>query len=307
MLSVIVPTRNRAWLVKETLPTLAQQQHDAPYEVIVVDNGSTDETARVVDEAAARWPHVRRLWWEPPGAAGARHGGALAATGSIVFFMDDDMYAEPDVLARHARIHAEVPRACVLGNVVSVRTRHPFERMMAYVYDGPRSTLAGRTPTFEDVWPGHLSMPKDVYLEIGGFNPRFAAFGSYAGGEGIDFGLRVIQSGIPVLFAKEALTRHRFTARFGDALRRAYVNGKAFGILMNEQPLTIGGVAAASSPWRARLAELACRAVAAVLEPVSHGEGDPSRVLARVYSVGLSQATGRGVREGLQRTREDQG
>jgi glycosyltransferase involved in cell wall biosynthesis len=303
MLSVVVPTRNRSWLLKETLPTLAAQEQVAPFEVLVVDNGSTDATAAVVDDAAGRWPHVRRLWQPAAGAAAARHAGALAATGDVLLFLDDDMYAEPGVFAQHVRLHSEVPRACVLGNVVSVRSEHPFERMMAYVYDGPRSTLAARRPTFEDVWPGHLSMPKDVYLEIGGFSPRFAALGSLAGGEGIDFGLRVMGSGIPVLFAESALTRHRFTARFGDQLRRASVNGRAFAVLMREQPLAISGVAKASSAAGARLAELACRAAAAVLEPVSHGPGDPPRLLARIYSIGLSQATGRGVRDELDRPR----
>lgn len=302
--SVIVPTRNRASLVRDHLPTLAEQQLEAPFEVIVADNGSTDDTPAIVREASARWPHVRLLEVPEPGAARARHAGARAGRAPILVFIDDDMRAEPNVLREHLRLQRETPGACVLGNVASVPSRHPFERMLAYIYDGPRSTLAERAPTFEDIWPGHMSLPRDLYFRLGGFTARFADLGSLAGGEGLDFGLKVVQGGISVVFAPEAVTHHRFTARFASALDRGYVNGLAYARLLDEHPgLRISGIEPAPSTRRARVVEFLCRALATVMEPFASGTGPPPAPLALVYSLGLRAATGRGVSEGQRQVR----
>jgi glycosyltransferase involved in cell wall biosynthesis len=77
--SLIVPTRNRAGLLARLLPSWAGQTTGAPYELIVADNASTDNTADFVREASARWPHVRLVVESRPGGARARHAGALAA------------------------------------------------------------------------------------------------------------------------------------------------------------------------------------------------------------------------------------
>lgn len=293
-LSVVVPTRNRAWLLRLLLPSLARQDVGEPYELIVANNGSTDDTAAVARDAMTNWPCVRLVNVPEPGAARARHAGALAARSPILLFIDDDMQAESDVVTQHLRIHKETPGCCVLGNVVSAPSRHPFERMMAYIYDGSRSTLGKRTPNFEDVWAGHFSVPRDLYLRLGGFDLRFAELGA----EDIDFGLRVVRAGVPIRFAQNAQTHHHFTARFGGALRRCYMNGLAFGLLMREMPdLRISGVRRAHSGIGARLLEVGCRAAALVLEPFAYGSGVPPAPLALIYSVGMSNATGRGIRD----------
>jgi glycosyltransferase involved in cell wall biosynthesis len=296
--SLIVPTLNRAWLFARLLPLLAEQEVGVPYEVIVVDNGSRDETPQLIREASRRWPHVRLIEEQRPGAGLARHAGAAAARSPLLIFIDDDMRPEPGVVAEHLRMHAEGGRdVCVLGNVISAPSSHPFERMLAYIYDGSRMTLPRREPTAEDCWSGHMSLPRELYFRLGGFDETFAALG----GEDLEFGLRMLAAGVRLRFAESALTHHHFTARFGDALRRWYRNGLAFGYIISQHPgLAISGVRPAGAGWRSRAIQAACRLSAAVLEPFSRGRGVPFVPLTFVYSLGLRTAIGRGLRDYLQ-------
>jgi GT2 family glycosyltransferase len=294
--SVIVPTLNRARLLARLLPSFATQEADEPYEVIVVDNGSRDATRQVVCDAGRRWPHVRLVEEPRRGAAQARNAGARAARSPLLIFIDDDMLPAPGVVAEHLRLHAEADDLCLLGNVTSASSRHPFERMMAYVYDGPRTTLARREPTAEDCWSGHMSLRRELFFRLGGFDETFAEMGA----EDLDLGVRMIAAGVRLRFAAAAVTRHHFTARFGPSLRRSYRNGVAYGYIVSRHPeLRISGQRPVRWSRGARAIELACLAAAKVLEPFSRGEGVPFVPLSFVYSLGLRTAVGRGLSDYL--------
>ncbi len=293
--SLIVPTKNRAAMLARFLPSLAEQSVDEAYEIIVVDNGSTDSTAKVVEEASARWPHVRRIVEEKPGSAHACHSGATAARSPILLFLDDDMLAVPELAAHHLQAHRENPRSCVLGHVLSAPGRHPFERMMAYIFDGPRQSLAHRQPAPSDYWSGNVSLARDLYFQLGGYNKTFAEIGY---GKDHDFGNRLVAAGVKLVFAPAALTYHHFTERFGDRLDKSYRVGVACAYIKEHHPnfpmeknLTTRG------SWYAGAVVWLCRVAAGVMEPVTHGEGLPFAPLRFVYDLGLRTATRRGVRD----------
>ncbi len=99
--SIVVPAYNVAATLPETLASLlAQSERDL--EVIVVDDGSTDETANVA-EAHMRDPRVRLVRQRNRGLAGARNSGVAAARGAAIGFCDSDDLWEPDKLAAHLR------------------------------------------------------------------------------------------------------------------------------------------------------------------------------------------------------------
>jgi glycosyltransferase involved in cell wall biosynthesis len=301
--AVVVPTRNRAWLLREFLPSLANQRGVRSYEVIIVNNGSEDDTRLVVAEAARRWPHVRILEEPRLGAAHARHAGAVAARSPLLLFIDDDMWVEPQVLAEHVRLHREQPGICVLGNVRSVPSRRPFERMMAYVYDGPRSRLAGREPSAFDCWGGHISLSRELYFSLGGFDFELSEMAA----EDLELGVRLQTAGVKLRFAESAMTHHRFTARFRDGIRRAYRDGLAYAFIAAKHPgTTVPGVRAPRHPRTAWFIELACRIAAPLLEPFDHGRGRPITPLALLYSAGIRAATARGFAE-FSKPRDEQG
>lgn len=100
MVSTIVPVRNRAALVVEAVGSVLAQTY-RPIEIIVVDDGSTDETARICDQLAAEHPaEVRCLHQPPSGVAAARNAGIAVARGEYVQFLDSDDLLEPAKFAR---------------------------------------------------------------------------------------------------------------------------------------------------------------------------------------------------------------
>jgi glycosyltransferase involved in cell wall biosynthesis len=115
-ISVIVCTRNRAPQLQRTLASLERMQYDGAWELIIVDNASSDETP-VVMEAFER-NHIGRTFCtvEPvPGLARARNRGLACATAPIVAFTDDDCYPQPDWLTRICTCFRENDRLGFLG------------------------------------------------------------------------------------------------------------------------------------------------------------------------------------------------
>lgn len=291
--SLIVPTRNRVELLSRLLPSWADQETPEPYELIIADNGSTDGTAAFVSEAAKRWPQLRIISEQKAGGARARHAGALAARSPLLIFVDDDMRADQKLIAAHLRAHRESPGGVVLGNIVSAPSRHPFDRMMAYIYDGPKQTLATRQPGASDFWSGNVSLSRELYLRMGGYSDALAELRC---GEDMEFGLRLHRAGISMRFAPEALATHHFTERFGARLHRSYRVGVVCAHLKEQYPEIETSFARDSrGAGRARAIEAGCRAVAALIEPFSRGEGVPPKLLAFVYDLGLRTAVGRGI------------
>src|SRR4029453_7953121 len=96
--SVVVPTRNRSALLARTLQSVLRQQ-DVEFEVIVVDEASTDETPAVLSALGNQRVRVIRHD-SPRGLSAARNNGAAGASGEWLAFIDDDDLWAPDRLAR---------------------------------------------------------------------------------------------------------------------------------------------------------------------------------------------------------------
>ncbi len=96
-MSVIVPTRNRAALLGRMLDGLRRQScsSDIAYEVIVVDNGSSDATPQVIRDAAPYFPHFAGITEAVPGLHAARHAGLRRSSGEILVYCDDDIVPNP--------------------------------------------------------------------------------------------------------------------------------------------------------------------------------------------------------------------
>jgi len=117
-LSFVIATRNRARFLSETLETLGRIKSDLAWEVIFVDNASTDDTSDVLRafERSATMP-VRVLSEPRPGAGRARNTGWRVAKGEVVGFIDDDCYAAPDYVDQVTRCFAD-PRVGFIGGRV---------------------------------------------------------------------------------------------------------------------------------------------------------------------------------------------
>lgn len=136
MWTILICTRDRAALLAETLASLRHLEHPGePYEAVIVDNGSTDDTRGVVERAAAASPVDLRYVYEPRGGlSAARNTGVREARGESIAFTDDDVLVDPGWLAAFARAFAEEP-VDFLGGRVDPR----------WGADRPRWLPAGRT------------------------------------------------------------------------------------------------------------------------------------------------------------------
>ena len=213
-IAVVVPTHQRRELILRLLASLAAQRlHPARFEVAVVCDGCTDGTASAAlgyyGPALARGLNLLVVEQPRSGAATARNAGAHRTTAPLILFLDDDMIADPDLLARHLRAHRTSPGAIVLGAIPV----HP---------DSPRSFLSVGLAAWaerrdarlrqeawvppDDVLSGHVSVSRKVFELLGGFDTRFTAGGTF-GGEDIDFGWRARLNGIPLRYLPQAVAR----------------------------------------------------------------------------------------------------
>jgi len=119
-LSVVLSTYNRGELLNDAVNSVLAQ-HNAitpPFEVIVVDNNSTDRTREIVQRLAAADDRVRYLFEPRQGLSYARNAGLLVAQAPVVAFTDDDVRAQPDWVAAILRAFAEHPDADAVGGRV---------------------------------------------------------------------------------------------------------------------------------------------------------------------------------------------
>jgi glucosyl-dolichyl phosphate glucuronosyltransferase len=119
--SIVIATYNRAAELRETLASLAGLRPDGPWEVIVVDNNSSDDTRQVVDEMAARFPAPLRYFFErEQGRSPALNAGLRAAAGQIIATTDDDVRVPTDWLTRAAEGLARQQCDYVGGRVLPI-------------------------------------------------------------------------------------------------------------------------------------------------------------------------------------------
>lgn len=119
MLTVIMCTRNRAEQLRRVLESAVAMRvpEGLAWEFLLVDNGSTDHTAEVVQSFDGRLP-IRRIVEPTPGLSNARNAGVAAARGDYILWTDDDVVIDPGWLQAYADAFAAYPEAAVFGGVI---------------------------------------------------------------------------------------------------------------------------------------------------------------------------------------------
>ncbi|MGR7024932.1 glycosyltransferase [Geodermatophilus sp. URMC 62] len=220
-ISVVVPTYQRRDLVAAAVRSLEDQSFDQPFEVIVAVDGSTDGSAEALRDLSVDFP-LTVLEQPNKGAATARNLGARQAKGEILLFLDDDMEADPHLLAQHDRVHREGADA-VLGHMAL----HPGS-LPNLISDGvgrwsedrrARLSRAGAQLTLHDLLTGQLSVSARAFREIAGFDSSFTHGGSF-GNEDIDLGHRLLDGGFDIRFNPAAISHQRYVVTPAQHLRQ---------------------------------------------------------------------------------------
>ncbi|GAA2909380.1 hypothetical protein Acy02nite_88900 [Actinoplanes cyaneus] len=189
--SVIVPTRDKARYIERTLESLINQKTTAAYEVVVVDNGSTDETADVADRYHRLDERVRAITVPEPGRSTARNAGITAARGAVVLFIDDDCICPPDLLQSHADLH-RTPETVVLGARREVFSLVPVDETLAAAVQRSGARLDDRLTVTGDYPAAHLW---DVWDIRHRFPAIAAASGTWPTTDDTVEHLRLVESG----------------------------------------------------------------------------------------------------------------
>jgi glycosyltransferase involved in cell wall biosynthesis len=220
-ISIIVPTMGRESYLEVTLTSLAAQDADEPYEVLVVDDGSTDATPAVCREAGVR--ALRQP--ERMGPNAARNAGLRATSGELVVFADDDVEAPPGWLRAFSEGARRYPGAEAFGGPIRARIEGPAPRGCGRE-DPPITTLdLGPSDCECDaVWSANMMIRRTAFAKVGLFEESLGP-----GGDEHQWLERLKAAGGKIVYLAGAGLDHR---RVGDDARlhrlmlEAYARGR---------------------------------------------------------------------------------
>jgi len=204
-ISVVIPTYNRKPILEKCLRAMEQQQlpADSPvkaYEIVIVDDGSTDGTVSWLQENAVNFPHVRLFEQDHKGPAIARNLGVTEAQGDTIVFIDSDLVVLPDFLHQHGTALKQAyeqkgsDRVFTYGRVVNTcnfdaPTSEPFK-----VTDYSQAFFA----------TGNVAIARHWLEAAGLFDTQFQLYGW----EDLELGVRLKNLGLSLVKVPEAVGYH---------------------------------------------------------------------------------------------------
>jgi GT2 family glycosyltransferase len=262
--SVVVPTYQRSTLLRSCIEAFDRQESSPSFEVVVADDGSTDDTSAVLSQLAEtrQW-----LTWsslpENRGPAAARNQALSNATGELVVFVDDDVVATSTLLARHVAHHdiAADESLAVLGRVAW----HPSLEVSPFMKWLDHSGLQFAYDTWLREGPveippaafytANVSLRRDRIDAVGGFDERFPP--AY---EDLELAVRLADAGLRLDYRPDALAHHNRAIDRATYARRMRTVGTATQLMRAIAP----GFAVDDQALRRRRVSAASRLVLAV-------------------------------------------
>lgn len=222
LVSVVIPTRNRAPYLDVALGSLISQELEGPFELLVADDCSSDATPAIIGKRGVRCVRAER----PRGLNAARNAGVEATTAELVAFLDDDVYVPPGWLQAVLDGASRHPHADAFGGPIRARfegkTPSSCGRETAPITTldlGERDTEAPM------VWGANMVVRRASLEKIGPFDETVAGHGDEE-----DWLLALRAAGGTIVYLAQAGVDHRRAgadARFGALVGAAYRRGRA--------------------------------------------------------------------------------
>lgn len=192
MVSVIIPTYNGLDMLRKSLPTWFEQTLSKDeYEIIVVDNRSSDETRQYVESLLPEHKNLIYFYEPKPGATIARHAGAHKAKGEYLVFADNDGLFNPECLAEILKVYDANKECAAVACRIEIQWDGvepdwiaPYKNLLGQLNYGDEIRYDNHNRFYLN--GGLMSVRKDVFERLGGFNPDL--IGPYLIGDG-DLGL----------------------------------------------------------------------------------------------------------------------
>ncbi len=257
-LSVVIPTYNRALILKTCLERLSAQK-GVDFEVIVVDDGSTDDTGEVVKGFVGEG-EMKVIYIKQKNAlqAAARNRGVREATGELILFIGDDIFPEPGMLKTHVQAHEKNggEEAVVLG----FSTWDPTLKITEYMAFLDRSGWQFR---YHALTPGRLNMAhpykyfytsnlsmKRSFFEREQFDERFKVYGS----EDIELGYRLWKDqGMELFYEPKAVAHHHHVLTEDDLPKKMESIGQSVVHYQRKHPES-GAIPRGPKAWLVKVA-----------------------------------------------------
>lgn len=240
LLSIVVCTLNRSPLLAECLKSL-ESQPVAPgtYEVIIVDNGSTDATLDIAESFARRNPHFRIIAEPQPGLSNARNTGWKAANSDWVVYMDDDAKATPGYVERLFHIIKTYPFDC-FGGVYIPWYKYQKPRWFKDEY-ASNITVQDHTGVLASgyVSGGNFAVKKTLLEKFNGFQPDLGMRpGKIAYGEETLLQMKLRDAGYiigfdPLLVVGHLVSREKLSPWW--QIRSAYARSRDYNMCISVQ------------------------------------------------------------------------
>lgn len=236
-ISVIVCTWNGAAGLRACLTSLGRLNYP-DYEVILVDDGSTDAVPDIMEE----FPRISHVRQEHAGLGVARNTGAAAATGSILAYTDDDCMPDEDWLIYLARALEDPVMGAAGGPNIPPPARSLPQACVTAAPGGPAHVLL--SDRLAEHIPGcNLAVRRSAFDSITGFRPKY-----HTAGDDVDFCWRLQEAGYGIAFVAPAMVWHDRRATVKGFLKQQSGYGKAEALLMARHSNRFGQIGGAR--WR---------------------------------------------------------
>lgn len=229
-ISVIIPTYNRCEILLKCLTTLDRQTIlHSDFEVIVCDDGSTDDTADAVAQFPSKFP-LRYFRQDNRGPASARNMGIEQAKADLLLFLNDDALLEPDALRIHLEEHARQldTSIAVLGRFSLHPDFNNISKPVAFaiehsdlVFDYSRM-VQGKAYGYRHFYTCNISLYKAFLRQVGCFDESFTT----AGAEDIELGYRLERTGLSIVYRNDCVAWHAHRLEATDLAKMFTVRGK---------------------------------------------------------------------------------
>jgi cellulose synthase/poly-beta-1,6-N-acetylglucosamine synthase-like glycosyltransferase len=210
--SIIVPAYNAAGRIAACLEALCTQSEECNAEILVVNDGSKDDTADVV----RRFPTVRLINQANAGPAAARNRGAFEAKGSILVFTDDDCIPAPDWLKAMLRPFDD-PEVVGAKGIYRTQQTELVARFVQLEYED-RYRLMAKVDSIDFVDTYSAAFRRNRFLEMNGFNPEFPI----ACAEDAELSYRMAERGWKMRFVSDAVVYHSHPKTLSDYLKKKF-------------------------------------------------------------------------------------